>query len=162
MPAYTVDGYLDWIIYQGSITAAMFNDFVQFNLLPHCGSYVNDEPLSVIICDNASIHHNEILQRMCTEAGVLLEYLPPYSPDLNPIETSFAILKSWIRRHFELAQAYADERQYGQFLDLAVRSQAGNGDPGNIFRLSGINYKGNMGIQEEDSDLDNELYDEFE
>lgn len=93
---------------------------------------------------------------MCEEAGVLLQYLPPYSPDLNPIETSFAILKSWIRRHFELAQAYADDRQYGQFLDLAVRSQAGHGDPGNIFRLSGINYGGQMGFQEEDLSDDSE------
>lgn len=37
---------------------------------------------------------------MCADAGVKLLYLPPYSPDLNPIEEYFAELKSFIRRHW--------------------------------------------------------------
>ena len=140
----------------------MFNNFIQFNILPHCGRFENDDALSVIICDNASIHHNIVLKRLCAEAGVLLEYLPPYSPDLNPIETSFAILKSWIRRHSDIAQLYADERCFGHFLDLAVRSQAGHGDPGNLFRQSGISYEGEIGLSEEEGDLYNDIYDDPE
>ena len=69
LPAYTVNGYLEWIIYQGSITAAMFNDFVREQILPHCGSYAASEPLSVIVCDNASVHHNSELAEMCEQAG---------------------------------------------------------------------------------------------
>ncbi len=140
----------------------MFNNFIEFNILPHCGRFENDDALSVIICDNASIHHNIVLKRLCADAGVLLEYLPPYSPDLNPIETSFAILKSWIRRHSDIAQMYADERRFGHFLDLAVRSQAGHGDPGNLFRQSGISYEGEMGLSEEEGDLGDDIYDDSE
>jgi transposase len=36
--------------------------------------------------DNPSFHHTERIEQMCAEAGVKLLYLPPYSPDLNPIE----------------------------------------------------------------------------
>jgi transposase len=39
---------------------------------------------------------------MCHEAGVVLEFLPPYSPDLNPIEEAFAELKAWMKRHYLL------------------------------------------------------------
>ena len=49
---------------------------------------------------------------MCDEAGVLLEYLPPYSPDLR-----FAILKAWIRRN-DLSETFA----FGE------RSSEGTGD----------------------------------
>jgi transposase len=47
--------------------------------------------------DNALFHHSERIEQMCTEAGVKLVYLPPYSPDLNPIEEFFAELKAFIR-----------------------------------------------------------------
>ena len=36
---------------------------------------------------------------MCEDAGIVLAYLPPYSPDLNPIECSFAQLKAWIKKN---------------------------------------------------------------
>ena len=36
--------------------------------------------------DNASFHHANRIEQMCSDAGVSLVYLPPYSPDLNPIE----------------------------------------------------------------------------
>ena len=54
--------------------------------------------------DNASIHHSPAVQQMCTEAGVRLIYLAPYSPDLNPIEEFFAELKAFIRRNWQIYQ----------------------------------------------------------
>ena len=65
----------------------------------------------MIILDNASKHHNQELKDMCQEAGVLLEYLPPYLPDLNPIDTLCAVLNSWIRRHQDIAQLYEDDNE---------------------------------------------------
>lgn len=53
---------------------------------------------SVIIMDNARIHHNEDLIKSIEEFGCRVLYLPPYSPDLNPIETAFSALKSWLKR----------------------------------------------------------------
>jgi transposase len=55
--------------------------------------------------DNASFHHSDRIEQLCSEAGVKLVYLPPYSPNLNPIEEFFAELKAFIRRHW---QSYED------------------------------------------------------
>ena len=52
---------------------------------------------SVIVMDNASFHKRLDIQEDIKEAGHILEYLPPYSPDLNPIEHKWAQAKA-IRR----------------------------------------------------------------
>lgn len=156
LPAYTIDGYLDWMIFQGSITTALFNNFVSEQVLPHCTPFAASGPRSVIIMDNAKIHYNKELKNMCDRAGVLLEYLPPYSLDLNPIETSFAVLKAWIRRNMDLAETFADGGRFGEFLDVAIRAQEGTGDLGNLFRKSGIHYTGDRFDGGELQDLDSE------
>lgn len=51
--------------------------------------------------DNASFYHSERIQQMCDDAGVVLLYLPPYSPDLNPIEEFFRELKTYIRQAWD-------------------------------------------------------------
>lgn len=48
----------------------------------------------MIVMDNASFHKNEDLKTMVKKAGHLIEYLPPYSPDLNPIEQKWFQAKS--------------------------------------------------------------------
>ena len=68
---------------------------------------------------------------MCEAAGVRLEYLPPYSPDFNPIEEAFAELKAWMRKNYEIQNDY--ETLKG-FLDLALHQHLGK--PGNHFRSS--------------------------
>jgi transposase len=49
--------------------------------------------------DNASIHHSDMVTALRQDAGVLLLYLPPHSPDMNPVEEFFAWLKQFIKRH---------------------------------------------------------------
>jgi transposase len=49
--------------------------------------------------DNTSFHHLARIKQLCKEAGVKLLYLPPYSPDLNPIKEFFAELKIFIKRN---------------------------------------------------------------
>jgi transposase len=80
-------------IFQGSTDAAVFEDFID-QLLRHCGRW--PEPKSVLVMDNASFHHSDRIEEMCTEAGVKLVYLPPYPPDLNPIEEFFSQLRAFI------------------------------------------------------------------
>jgi transposase len=70
---------------------------------------------------------------MCDEAGVLLEYLPPYSPDLNPIEEAFAELKQWLKKNYILADAYDD---FEAFLNAALTDLSHK--PGNHFRSCNI------------------------
>lgn len=48
--------------------------------------------------DNASFHRSQRVKQLCEDTGVKLLYLPPYSPDLNPIEEFFAELKTFIKR----------------------------------------------------------------
>ena len=70
---------------------------------------------------------------MCDNAGVLLKYLPPYSPDFNPIEEAFAELKAWIKRNNELAEGYDT---FEGFLDAGLRSMSMRA--GNHFRSAHI------------------------
>ena len=51
------------------------------------------ESTSVVILDNASIHHTENVVKATEDIGVLVHFLPPYSPDLNPIEEAFSKMK---------------------------------------------------------------------
>ncbi|MET4232304.1 transposase [Bradyrhizobium sp. i1.4.4] len=47
--------------------------------------------------DNLGSHKSAALRRLIRGAGARLWYLPPYSPDLNPIEQAFAKIKHWMR-----------------------------------------------------------------
>ena len=54
---------------------------------------------SVLVMDNARIHHNDDLVAAVEEIGGRVLYLPPYSPDFNSIEMAFSALKSWLKRY---------------------------------------------------------------
>lgn len=54
---------------------------------------------SVLIMDNCAIHKLEVLREVVEAFGVLLVFLPPYSPDFNPIEESFSTCKSFHYHH---------------------------------------------------------------
>ena len=116
LPAYTQDGILLCRVFQGATDALFFEGFIE-ELLHLCGKY--PAPKSVLVMDNASFHRSEKLEQMCFDKGVKLVYLPPYSPDLNPIEEFFAELKAFIRRHW---QSYAENPDQGfdYFLDWCV------------------------------------------
>jgi transposase len=73
------------------------------------------------------------LTALCEDANVKLEYLPPYSPDFNPIEEAFAELKAWIRRNNALVEAY---ESFDGFLNAALNSMTQR--PGNHFRSAHI------------------------
>jgi hypothetical protein len=66
-------------------------------LLDHMNPY--PAPHSILVLDNCRIHHVPGVAEMCAAKGIRLVYLPPYSPDLNPIEECFSFVKSYIRRH---------------------------------------------------------------
>ncbi|QLI72687.1 uncharacterized protein G6M90_00g090430 [Metarhizium brunneum] len=97
LPAYTQDGILHAKIYRGSTDSAVFKEFIE-ELLPLLGKL--PAPKSVVVMDNASFHHSKRIRRMCAAAGVRILFLPPYSPDLNPIEEYFAELKRFIKKQW--------------------------------------------------------------
>ena len=54
LPVLTVEGYISYIIFQGALTAALFKDFVEYQVLLNYTPYLG--PRSIIVLDNASIH----------------------------------------------------------------------------------------------------------
>lgn len=107
---YSLDGYIASRTFEGTSTRDLFEDFIIDELLPICNAY--PAPRSVIILDNASIHHSNIdnIKRVCQRKGVYLRFLLPYSPDFNSIEESFGDLKAYIRRHYR-----RERRNYGSY-----------------------------------------------
>ena len=63
-------------------------------------------PNSVIILDNAKIHHNEDLIEYLQAFGIHVEFLSPYSPDLNPIETAFSVMKSFLKNNRDFIENF--------------------------------------------------------
>ena len=119
LPVISVDGYLAWEIYQDSFTQERFNAFIEMYVLPLMQPYSEGAPCCVLVMDNHSIHHSEELVEMCDRKGIHLVYLPPYSPDFNPIEQSFAQMKAWMRKNTKTADLYASD--FEGFIRLALR-----------------------------------------
>jgi transposase len=69
----------------------------------------------IIVLDNARIHHAKIVKKYCEEHNIILVYLPPYSPEHNPIEQ----LRKPIKRMFQKNQRSVDTIQEG--VRVAVR-----------------------------------------
>jgi transposase len=124
LAAYTIDGYLACRTYEGTGTGDIFESFIIDHLLPLCSPYPG--PRSVIVLDNAAIHHKHIhsIEAACLRKGVWIKFLPPYSPDFNPIKESFNDLKSFIRRKYRKKKSQFDS--YQGFLEWAIK-QVGRG-----------------------------------
>jgi hypothetical protein len=58
---------------------------------------------------------------MCKKAGVELAYLPPYSPDFNPIELAFGRLKMWYKKHMQVGILLKED--FESFIRLGLESQ---------------------------------------
>ena len=58
--------------------------------------------------DNYSVHHVQEVKDLLDSAGIIVIFLPPYSPDLNPIESAFSSVKYYLKQHDELLQAVPD------------------------------------------------------
>ncbi len=74
-------------LYDSSIDSGIFHSWVVELLLPQLPSN------SVIVMDNATFHKRQDIQQVIEQAGHDILWLPPYSPDLNPIEQTWAWIK---------------------------------------------------------------------
>lgn len=80
-------------LFDCNINTETFSIWIEKDLLPKLPSE------SILVMDNASFHKSKSMQEQIKEAGHILEYLPPYSPDLNPIEHKWAQAKSKRRKY---------------------------------------------------------------
>ena len=79
-------------LFQTTVNTSVFNAWVMQDLIPKL------PPRSVVVMDNATFHKGQAMQQTLDEAGHTLLYLPPYSPDLNPIEKKWAHAKAYRRK----------------------------------------------------------------
>ena len=81
-------------IYDGNIDGDIFGNFIDRSLVPILQPFNGINSRSVVIMDNTSIHCVERVTQSTQQTGAIFLYLPPYSPDLNPLEESFAKVKT--------------------------------------------------------------------
>jgi transposase len=78
-------------VFDGPIDAATFRAYIEQVLVPTL------HPGDVVVLDNLAAHKQPEVRRAIEQAGAFLRFLPPYSPDFNPIELAFAKLKAFFR-----------------------------------------------------------------
>ena len=104
MGALFVSCLLTVALFSGAINANTFYAWVAQDLLPQL------PPHSIVVMDNAAFHKRADIQQLFEQAGPIIEYLPAYSPELNPIEHKWAQAKAVRRRYHcsvdELFQGY--------------------------------------------------------
>ena len=89
------DGIVAPFVLDGPINRDAFEAYVAQVLVPELR--VGD----IVVMDNLSSHKGPRVSKLIEAAGASLLYLPPYSPDLNPIENAFAKLKALLRKAAE-------------------------------------------------------------
>jgi transposase len=106
-------------VFDGPIDTVTFHAYVEQVLVPTL------RPGDVVVLDNLSAHKHADIRLAIERAGAQLRFLPPYSPDFNPIELAFAKLKAFLRA--------ARPRTFDDVLDLMRTALA---LAGKIHRLS--------------------------
>jgi transposase len=86
------------LLLNGYCNTQVIDYYVEHCLVPEL------KPGQVVIWDNASIHKSAQAQRLIERAGCELKFLPPYSPDFNPIEHYWFKIKNTIRKQLSQRQ----------------------------------------------------------
>lgn len=90
----SIDGLLSFTIHKGSINTLILKNFLN-NELVESSFGLNQKYL---IMDNVRFHHSNEIKEVCQRKSISLKYLPTYSPQLNPIEEFFSVVKSRYNR----------------------------------------------------------------
>lgn len=100
--AISTDGLLGVDLDTGSVNGEKFYDFVRGTLIPEMLPFNGMNPKSIAIMDNCSVHHVCEVSDLFKDAGIMQLFLPPYSPDMNPIELAFGYVKGYLRKHEDI------------------------------------------------------------
>ena len=96
IPVMSTRGIEDVLVTDKSVNGDLFLQFVEQCLVPVLQPFNGSNPRSVVIMDNASIHHVSSVVTRIQQTGAILRFLPPYSPDLNPVEEVFSKVKKFL------------------------------------------------------------------
>ena len=107
------------MVIDGPMTGEWFEAYVAQVLVPTLS------PGDIVILDNLPAHKGQAARRAIEEAGASLRFLPPYSPDFNPIENAFSKLKTLLRK---VAARTVDDlwNAIGQAIDTFTPSECQN------------------------------------
>ena len=106
-------------VLDGPINGESFLAYVEQMLVPTL------KPGDVVIIDNLGSHKGKAVRRAIRQAGAKLFFLPPYSPDLNPIEQVFAKLKTLLRQAAE-STVEATWKRIGTLLERFSPTECAN------------------------------------
>lgn len=115
----TADGIIAPLVVDQPMNRAIFTQFVRQFLAPQLA------PGDIVIMDNLSSHKGVEVSALIKARGAQLLFLPPYSPDLNPIENAFAKLKELLRKAAERTQEDLWNR-IGELLDQFSPEECSN------------------------------------
>jgi DDE superfamily endonuclease len=88
LASMSVEGMGECLAVEGPTTREVFETYLERVLVPSL------RPGQVVVMDNLSSHKGSRVRELIEERGCELLYLPPYSPDFNPIEEAFAKIKA--------------------------------------------------------------------
>lgn len=86
------DGFMSPLCLDGASDGSIFLTYLKEELIPKLSQG------DILFMDNVSFHKVEGIEEVLKEKGIILEYLPPYSPDLNPIEECWSKIKAILRK----------------------------------------------------------------
>ena len=86
-----LDGVTSCLVIEGATDSDVFREYVRQVLGPTL------RPGDIVICDNLGAHRDAEAQKLIEARGAQLRFLPPYSPDLNPIEAMWSKVKASLR-----------------------------------------------------------------
>ena len=96
------------MLLEGAMDGLSFIAYIEQVLVPDL------RPGDIVICDNLASHKVAGVAQAIAKAGASIRYLPPYSPDLNPIEMAFSKLKNYLRKQ--------RARTLNQLIDATARA----------------------------------------
>ena len=111
------DGQTEAIVYERGLTGELFKSWLKENFVKtlHEGD--------IVIMDNMSSHKVGGVKDLIEAVGAQIKYLPPYSPDLNPIENMWSKVKNELRKTSEATPEQLQEAT-GRALDKVTQSDA--------------------------------------
>lgn len=125
LPALTTEGLLDLRVYRGSTDRRGLIVWLRRNVIPKMNRFPGKH--SVLVMDNTTWRHGPDLDALRDEFGIRIIYLPPYSPDFNPVEGYFGDVTVALRKHsrFKLDKWDSPE-EFGDFLAETAREVGSN------------------------------------
>ncbi|EHS64123.1 uncharacterized protein PGTG_20820 [Puccinia graminis f. sp. tritici CRL 75-36-700-3] len=121
VPAIGLNGLVAVLVQEENMYWFDFEYYLENILLPMMHPFPG--PQSVLVLDNSSIHHGGRINAIIEARGCLLIYLPTYSPDLNPIEKGFSVLKANLRRYGEMLGGADDREEIEAFAHIVFTPQ---------------------------------------